>query len=106
MKKENRNGRISLKSYYFGKFYVNYGVVLKEFQDIQYYYANLGYLTTSTINLRQHRIELCIYFDEFTLPRPYSYNLYSYRELTSHTYWCEYDNKSVRVRCCTYYFEY
>lgn len=105
MKKENRNGRISLKSYNFGKFYTEFGA-LQEFQDIQFYYANLSYLTTSTINLRQHRIELCIYFDEFTLPRPHSNNLYSYRILTSHTYWSEYDNKSVRVRCCTYYFEY
>ena len=105
MKKENRNGRISLKTDYFAKFPTFEGA-MHHFQEIQFYYANLGYLTTSTINLRQHRIELCIYFDEFTLPRPYSYNLYSYRELISRTYWCEYDNKSVRVRCCMCFFEF
>lgn len=79
---------------------------MHQFQEVQLYYANLGYLTTSTICKKNNKIELCIHFDKFTLPRPHSYSVYSYKELTSHTYWSEYDNKSVRVRCCTYYFEY
>lgn len=105
MKKEIRNGNIRVKTDYFAKF-PTFDGAMYHFQEIQLYYANLGYLTTSTICKRINKIELCIHFDEFTLPRPHSASVYSYRELTSHTYWSEYDNKSVRVRCCTYYFDF
>lgn len=105
MKKEFKHGVNYITSDYFAKFPTEDGAIY-QFQEMQQFYGNLGYLTTSTIHLKNHKIELCIHFDNFTLPRPHSASVYSYRELTSHTYWSEYDKKSVRVRCCTYFFEF
>ena len=105
MKKENLNGRISLKSDYLTKF-STFDCAMREFQAIQLYYSNLGYLTTSTINVNYHKVELCVHFETFKLSRSYSFYVFLFRVLTSHTYWNEYWQQNVRVRCCTFYFEF
>lgn len=105
MKKEVRNGQIHFTSEK-NRPFVNAATALLAMQNIQYLAANLGYLTCSRINLETKSIELSIHFkgaNLLQLPKGY---LYTYREITSLTYYSDASKQVERVRVIDYYFEY
>lgn len=105
MKKEVRNGTIHLTSEKSAKF-INAATALLAMQAIEFLAANMGYSTHSSIYLPHKRIELSIHFEGANLPQlPPGYK-YSWRDITSHTYYSEYDKQETRVRVIDYYFEY
>lgn len=70
------------------------------------YFTRCLYLTTSSLNLSSNRIELTVHFElpDFpTLPIGFRY---SEMEISSHTYYSDYDKKPDYVRTVTYYFKY
>lgn len=72
----------------------------------QSYFATLGYLTTSTICTEYKTIEVIVHFEGKPYPSTPASMLYTYKEVTSHQYWSDYEGRQVRVRCVTYYFKY
>lgn len=105
MKKEVRNGTIHLTSEKSAKF-INSNTALLAMQAIEFLAANMGYDTHSSIYLQHNRIELTIHFDGANLPQLPSGYKYTWRDITSNTYYSEYDKNENRVRVITYYFEY
>lgn len=76
------------------------------FQMAQLYFIQAGFLTTSSVNLENKRIELTVYFELPNYPTiPQGYN-YSRREIKSHSYFSEVDNKPIYVRTMDLYFKY
>lgn len=76
------------------------------FQMAHLYFIQAGYLTTSSVNLENGRIEIHVYFDLPNYPTiPHGYN-YSRREITSHMYYSDIEKKPVYVRCMDLYFKY
>lgn len=105
MKKEVRNGTIHLTSEKSAKF-INATTALLAMQAIEFLVANMGYSTHSNIYIPNKRIELSIHFDAGNLPQlPPGYK-YTWREITSHTFYSEYSKQEERVRVIDYYFEY
>lgn len=105
MKKEVRNGIIHITSEKSGKF-INATSALFAMQAIEFFYANLGYSVHSSIYLEHKRIELSIHFDGTNLRQlPPRYN-YTWRDITSHAYYSEYDKCEQIVRTIDYFFEY
>lgn len=72
----------------------------------QSYYATLGYLTTSSLSPETKRLEVTVHFEGKPFPSTPASMLYTYKEVTSHEYWSEYEGRQVRVRCVSYYFKY
>ena len=74
------------------------------FQAAQMYFIQAGFMIHSHVNLGYGSIELTVHFDLPNMPTIPSGYTYSYKELTSHTYWDECLNKLQYVRCLTLYF--
>lgn len=86
--------------------FISKNAALMAFQMAQLYFIQAGYLTTSSVNPESKRIELTIHFELPNFPTiPQGYN-YSRREITSHTYFSEYEKRLDYVRCMTLYFKY
>lgn len=105
MKKEVRFGVIHIESDHNEKF-VDAGHALMAMQTMQAWMAIQNYLVCSSINLEFGRIELTVHIDGKQMPvLPPAYK-YTWRDISSHTYWSEPRNCSDRVRCIDYHFEY
>lgn len=86
--------------------FITKNAALLAFQMAQLYFIQAGFLTSSYVNLEVNRIELTIHFDLANYPTiPQGYK-YSRREITSHTYYSDYENRLCYVRCMTLYFKY
>lgn len=105
MKKERSFGVNRVTS---DKFYMfnDQSSALRHCLKAQNYYATLGYLTTSSLNTENKRIEVTVHFEGKPFPSAPASMLYTFKETTSHQYWSDYEGKQVRVRCVTYYFKY
>lgn len=89
-----------------GNPFVNRNAALMAFQAAQFYFAQSGFLTTSTIDVEIDRIELTVHFKMQNYPiMPNGYK-YSDRELTTQTYFDKYDDNIKYIRCATYIFRY
>lgn len=88
------------------KSFITENAALMAFQMAQLYFIQEGYLTTSSVNLENGRIELTVHFNLPNFPTiPQGFN-YSRREIKSHLYFSEVDNKPVYVRTMDLYFKY
>lgn len=105
MKKENRNGRISIKSDREEKF-INMNAAIKAAQMMQLNMTQQGYLTTSYYNPEINRLEVTVHFSDKAFPTIFCNFKSTWHEVTSHEFWSEIDERTVRCRCLTYYFEY
>lgn len=105
MKKENRNGRISIKSDREEKF-VNMNTAILAAQMMQLNMMQRGYLTVSHFNPEIKSLEVTVHFSEKAFPTTFTGYHSTWHEVNSHQYWSEYEKKTVRVRCLTYHFEY
>lgn len=105
MMKERRNGAIWITSDKFYQF-LDQSSALTHCLKAQSYYATLGYLTTSTLNIENKKFEVTIHFEGKPFPSTPGSILYTFKEITSHQYWSDYEGRQVRVRCATYYFKY
>ena len=86
--------------------FITKNAALMAFQMAQLYFIQAGFLTTSSVNLNQERIELTVHFDLPNFPTvPQGFN-YSRREIKSHSYFSEVDNQVVYVRTMDLYFKY
>lgn len=86
--------------------FITKNAALMAFQMAQLYFIQAGYLTTSSVNPESKRIELTIHFELPNFPTiPHGYK-YSRREITSHSYFSEFEKKLDYVRCMTLYFKY
>ena len=105
MKKEVRNGTIYMTSDKADKF-INAASALLAMQAIEFLAANMGYSTHSSIYLPHKRIALTVHFEGANIPiLPQGYK-YTWREITSHTYYSESTRQEERVRVIDYNFEY
>lgn len=105
MKKERRYGVIHIESDKSEKF-INAGQALMAMQALQYLVVFQGYLTTSTINIAQGRIELVVHLNDIHNPNiPLGY-MYTWKDISSHEYWSNATNQIERIRCITYNFEF
>ena len=68
------------------------------------WYASRGLLCTSTMNLKNNRIELTVYIEDLT--EPLNKNLYTYRELHSFTTWSESRKEAITIRTALFCFNY
>lgn len=104
-KKEIRNGVVRLTS---GKFapFINSAAAVLAMQALQNYLAVKGYLVNSRINLNHKIIELTAFFDGANVPTLPSGYRYTWREITSHSYYSEVNGCVVQNRTIDYYFEY
>lgn len=105
MKKEVRNGTIHLTSEKSEPF-INAATALLAMQAIEFVAANMGYSTHSSIYLPHKRIELSIHFEGANLPQLPSGYKYTWRDITSHSFYSDTLREEVRVRVIDYYFEY
>lgn len=105
MKKEIRNGEIRIMSDKFYKFNDQSSAIRFCLKTLSYY-GSLGYLTTSRIDTETYSIEVTVHFEGKSFPSTPASMLYTFKEVTSHQYWNEYEGRQVRVRCVTYYFKY
>ena len=88
------------------KSFINENAALIAFQIAHLYFIQAGYLTTSSVNLENGRIEMTVHFDlpnYPTIPQGYTYSL---REITSHIYYSEVEKKPTYVRTMHLYFKY
>ena len=105
MKKNLGNGSLKVISDE-GTKYFNSASAMMMAHMIQWYYADLGFLTSNTINLCYRKVEVNVHIDNFHIsPLPKGYN-YTTREITSHPYHGAFCNPEERVRVITYYFKY
>lgn len=105
MKKEVRNGTIYMTSEKAAKF-INAASALLAMQAIEFLAANMGYSTHSDICLPTNRIELTVHFEGANIPvLPQGYK-YTWREISSHSYYSKWTGQEERVRVIHYYFEY
>lgn len=105
MKKERSNGVIRIESELKYKF-KEQNSAMRSCQQIQWYYASAGYMTTSYLSLDTKTIEVTVHFEGKPFPSTPASQLYSTKVITSHSYWNKNEGKQVRVRCVTYYFKY
>lgn len=86
--------------------FVSKNAALMAFQMAQLYFIQAGYLTTSSVNLNQERIELTVHFELPNYPTiPQGYN-FSRREIKTHSYFSEVENQLIYVRTMNLYFNY
>lgn len=65
-----------------------------------------GYLTSSYMSPENKIFECCVHIESKAMPKvSKSYN-FTWKEITSHTHFDEYDKTLNRIRCITYHFEY
>lgn len=65
-----------------------------------------GYLTTTFMDPDNKKFECCVHLESKQMPivtKPYCF---TWKEITSHSHFSEYDKTLNRIRCITYYFEY
>lgn len=105
MKKENRNGRISIKSDREEKF-INMNAAIQAAQLMQGNMTLQGYLTTSFFSPENKILEVTVHFSDKAIPTQFTGYKSTWHEVNSHQYWSEPEKKTVRVRCLTYHFEY
>lgn len=105
MKKENRNGMITITSEENEKF-INETAAIMACQLVQMFYAQQKYLTTNTIDLETKKVELTVHYENLivpTLPKGYQYTT---KKLRSLQYWSNVSNNYERVRCIDYEFKF
>lgn len=105
MKKENINGRISIKSDREEKF-INMNAAILAAQMMQLNMTQQGYLTASYFNPECKSLEVTVHFSEKAFPTIFTGYKSTWHEVTSHEFWSEVGKKIERVRCLTYHFEY
>jgi hypothetical protein len=105
MKKENRDGRILITSDKAEKF-ISMNAALQAAQMMQLSMTLQGYLTASTFNIDNKKIEVTVHFSDKAFPTIFYGYKSTWHEVTSSKYWSEYEKKTVRVRCLTFHFEY
>lgn len=105
LNKRMSNGVIYLTSEKKEK-YVNAAQALLAMQALQFVMVMSDYMTTSHIRMKSGTIELCVHFENQSLPRVPAGNGFTWKQITSHGYWDTYTKKPCRVRCVTYYFEF
>lgn len=104
-KKEIRNGVVHLTS---GKSdpFVNSAAALLAMQALQNYLAVKGYNVNSRVNLKLKIIELTAFFDGANVPTLPSGYRYTWRDISSHSYYSEVNGREVWNRTIDYYFEF
>lgn len=105
MKKENRNGRITITSDRKEK-YINMNTAILAAQMLQLNMLRRDYITTSYFNPEIKRLEVTVHFSDKAFPTTFKGFDSTWHEVSSSQYWSESINKTVRVRCLTHYFEY
>lgn len=75
-------------------------------QALQIYLAVKGYNVTTRVNLNHKIIELTAFFDGANIPTLPSGYRYTWRDITSHSYYSEVNGCEVKNRTIDYYFEY
>lgn len=65
-----------------------------------------GYLTTTYMCPENKTFECCVHLENKQMPIEMKSYSYTWKEITSHTHFSEYDKTLNRIRCITYYFEY
>ena len=88
------------------KSFISKNAALMAFQMCQLYFIQAGYLTTSSVDLETNKIELTVHFDLISYPTIPQGFKYSRREITSHTYYNDWEKKLEYVRCMDLYFKY
>lgn len=105
MKKNLGNGSLKVISDEGTKF-INSASAMMMAHMIQWYYADLGFLTSNTINLSHRKVEVNVHIDHYHIsPLPNGYN-YTQREITSHPYYGYGAKPEERCRVITYFFKY
>lgn len=102
MKKVQNPYAIELQSDY-GKEFINYLSASTACTSIAIHYANEGFHTTVNYDPLNKHAECSIYFDLLNTPLNFANALYTYYDITSHTYWM--DGKENRVRVKTFHFK-
>lgn len=89
-----------------GEKFNNKFAALNAFAYFQFHFIQRGHLVSSHVDLEVGTIELTVHFDYSNPPTmPKGYN-YSRKEITSHTYYSDTENKLIYVRCLTLRFKY
>lgn len=86
--------------------FINKDAALMAFMANQFFFIHQGFLTTSTVNLEVLKIELTVHFDFRNPPRIPEGYVYSQKEITSHTYYSDYERRLIYVRCLTLTFKF
>lgn len=76
------------------------------FMANQFYFIHREFLTTSRVNLETAVIELTVHFELSNPPILPTGYIYSQKEITSHTYYNDYERRLIHVRCLTLTFNY
>lgn len=105
MKKENWHGYITITSEREKKF-ENADVALMAAQTLQLEMTQKGYLTTSTFNTENRKLEVTVHFSDKLFPSILKDYQATWCTITSQEYWNEYEKRMRRIRCLNYYFEY
>jgi len=105
MKKENRDGRITITSDREKKF-INMNTALLAAQMMQVNMTQQGYLTTSRFDPENEIIEVTVHFGGKAFPTLFTGYKSTYHEVKSSQYWSEVLKKTITVRVLTFHFEY
>lgn len=105
MKKENKNGRITITSDRNEKF-INMNTAILAAQMLQQNMTQQGYLTTSRFDPENEIIEVTVHFGGKAFPTLFTGYKSTYHEVKSSQYWSEVLKKTVTVRVLTFHFEY
>lgn len=104
-KKEIRDGVVHLTSAKFPPF-LHSAAAIFAMQALLNYLALKGYNVNSRVNLKHKVIELTVFFDGANVPTLPSGYRYTWRDITSHSYYSEVNGCVVQNRTIDYYFEY
>lgn len=105
MKKERRFGVNHLTSENHGKF-ISEAQAIMALQAIEFLFALQGYNIHSSIDTPNRSLKLTIHFSDKPFPTLLHGYKYTWRDITSHTYWDKINKQPSRIRCVDYYFEY
>lgn len=89
-----------------GEKFINKDAALMAFMANQFYFIHRGFLTTSYVYLDTSKIELTVHFELSNPPILPTGYIYSQKEITSHTYYNDYERRLINVRCLTLTFNY
>lgn len=90
-----------------GVTYINVASALRAFQALQFYFAQYGIFVTSRVDLGNDLriIQLTAHFDFGKYPSVAEWLTFSRKEIGSHSFYCEYNQKTLRVRTIDFYFD-
>ena len=89
-----------------GEKFITKNAALMAFQQVQLYFAQAGYLTTSRLRVNDNQMSVTVYYELPDFPRLPAGYLCSGKELSTQTYFYEDKQKPGYIRTVTYYFKY